>query len=158
MTNGKVERINGIIGSMLGKLLLGKPTVLWDLYLDQALFACRLRTNATTKTSPFYLVYGRQPHLLGDVNKALPNDATPEGHEQRIKLLQSARTEATIAAYERAFKDSSYQNELITSYNLNIDDWVLICHETLNKFEPKWYEPYQIVEIMLLGTYQLQDS
>src|SRR5216117_2302072 len=67
----------------------------YGIYLDQALFACRLRTNATTKTSPFYLVYGQQPHMLGDINKALPNDATPEGHEQRIKLLQSARTEAT---------------------------------------------------------------
>ena len=46
-TNGKVERLNGIIAGMLGKLLLGKPTRLWDLYLDQALFTCRVRTNAT---------------------------------------------------------------------------------------------------------------
>jgi|SRR5436305_10395769 len=27
-TNGKVERLNGIIGSMLGKMLLNKPTKL----------------------------------------------------------------------------------------------------------------------------------
>ena len=67
-TNGKVERLNGILGGMLGKLLLGKPTNLWDLYLDQALFACRVRTNSTTKESPFYLVYGQHPHLFGDVN------------------------------------------------------------------------------------------
>jgi hypothetical protein len=40
--NGKVERLNGIIGSMLGKMLLNKPTKLWDLYLDQAVFACRI--------------------------------------------------------------------------------------------------------------------
>src|SRR5436309_219682 len=40
---------------MLGKLLLNKPTKLWDLYLDQAVFACRVRTHTTTKTSPFYL-------------------------------------------------------------------------------------------------------
>src|SRR6266480_4744003 len=132
-------------------------TGLSDQYLDQALFACRVRTNATTKMSPFYLVYGRQPHLFGDVNKALPNDATPEGHEQRIKLLQSARTEATTAAYERAFKDSSYRNELVTPHHLDIGDWVLVRHETPNKFEPKWYGPYQIVEKMLLGTYRLQD-
>ena len=41
-TNGKIERLNGIIGTMLGKMLLNKPTKLWDLYLDQALFACRI--------------------------------------------------------------------------------------------------------------------
>lgn len=142
---------------MLGKLLLGKPTLLWDLYLDQALFACRVRTNATIKTSPFYLVYGQQPHLFGDVNQALPNDATPEGHEKRIKLLQSARAEATITAYERAFKDKNHRNELVTPHQLDVGDWVLVRHEAPNKFEPKWFGPYQITQKMLLGTYRLQD-
>ena len=56
--NGKVECLNGILEDMISKLLFGKHTKLWDLYLDQALFACRIRTHATTKTSPFYLVYG----------------------------------------------------------------------------------------------------
>jgi hypothetical protein len=41
-TNGRVERLNGIIGGMLTKLLLGKPTKLWDLFLDQALFGGRI--------------------------------------------------------------------------------------------------------------------
>src|SRR5437667_9992912 len=40
--NGKVERLNGVIGSLLGKMLLNKPTKLWDLYVDQAIFACRI--------------------------------------------------------------------------------------------------------------------
>ena len=44
-TNGKVERLNGIIGNMISKLLFGKPTKYWDLYLDQTLFACRVQTN-----------------------------------------------------------------------------------------------------------------
>ncbi|TMC16709.1 MAG: DDE-type integrase/transposase/recombinase, partial [Chloroflexi bacterium] len=95
-TNGKVERLNGIIGNMLGKLLFNKPTKLWDLYLDQALFACRVRTHTTTKTSPFYLLYGRQPHLLGDYNIALSAEAPAADHEERFKPLQSARQEAAI--------------------------------------------------------------
>ena len=28
----------------------------------------------------------------------------------------------------------------------------------LQKFESKWFDPYQIVERMMLGTYRLQDS
>ena len=40
-TNGKVERSNGIIGAMLENFLLNKPTKLWDLYLDQAIFVVR---------------------------------------------------------------------------------------------------------------------
>jgi transposase InsO family protein len=32
--NGKVENLNGTLGSMLTKALMGKPTKLWDEYLS----------------------------------------------------------------------------------------------------------------------------
>lgn len=57
-TNGKVESFNGVVGHMLTKYLIGKSRKLWDRYLDQALFAARIRTHTTTRYSPFYLVYG----------------------------------------------------------------------------------------------------
>ena len=75
-TNGKVESLNSLIGSMLTKMLPGKPMRLWDLYLDQALVAYRVRTHATMKTSPFYLVYGKHPRLPGDLNVPMAEDAT----------------------------------------------------------------------------------
>ena len=112
-TNGKVERLNGIIGTMLGKFLLNRPTKLWDLYLDQAVFACRVRTHTMTKTSPFYLLYGRHLHLLGDRNVALSSDAELAPPDERFKLLQSVRREAAIATYERAFKDKNARDELV---------------------------------------------
>jgi hypothetical protein len=90
-TNEKVECLNGILEDMISKLLFEKLTKLWDLYLDQVLFACKVRTHLTMKTSPFYLVYGRQPHLLGDPNRALPIDAAHAGHDKCICLIQSAR-------------------------------------------------------------------
>src|SRR5271163_4305977 len=54
---------------------LGKSKKLWDMYLDQALFACRVRTHDPTKTSPFYLVCGKHPRLLGDHKIPLASDA-----------------------------------------------------------------------------------
>jgi hypothetical protein len=86
-TNGRVERLNGIISGMLTKLLLGKPIKLWDLFLNQVLFACRIRTHTTTKTLPVYLVYIRHPHLLGDQNYSLPVDATTAEFEERIRVV-----------------------------------------------------------------------
>jgi len=99
-TNGKVERLNGIIGNMLGKMLLNKTTKLWDLYLDQAVFACRSRTHSTTKTSPFYLLYGRHPHLFVDSNIALPTDSDAAPYEECLERLQSARKKAAITSHE----------------------------------------------------------
>ena len=156
-TNGKVERLNGIIGTMLGKMLLNKPTKLWDLYLDQAIFACRVRTHATTKTSPFYLLYGRQPHLLGDPNEALSIDTAAAPYDERLKLLSSARQEAAVATYERALKETGARDGLVKQHKLDEGEWVLVRHENPQKFEAKWFGPYQIIEKMLLGTYRLQD-
>ena len=156
-TNGKVERLNGIIGTMLGKMLLNKPTKLWDLYLDQAVFACRIRTHSTMKTSPFYLVYGRHPHLLGDRNAMLPVESESAPYEERLKLLQSARKEAVIATHERALKDKSVRDQLVKPHKLEEGEWVLVRHENPQKFEAKWFGPYQVVQKMLLGTYRLQD-
>ena len=152
-TNGKVERLNGIIGRMLGKLLLNKPTKLWDLYLDQAVFSCGIRTHTTTKTSPFYLLYGRHPHLLGDTNVTLSTDADPASYNERFKLLQSVRKEAAIATYERAFKDKNARGEPVQLHRFQEGQWVLVLHENPQKFESKWFGPYQVVQKMLLGTY-----
>src|SRR5579871_4231334 len=155
--NGKVERLNGIIENILSKLLLGKPMKMWDLYLDAALFACRVRTSTTTKTSPFYLLYGRHPHLHRDKKRVLPRDALPADPEERIKLLSSARDEAARATHERAWKDWNSRTEVVTPHTLDVGDWVLIRHENLQKLESKWFGPYQIVEKKLLGTYRLMD-
>ena len=128
-TNGKVKRLNGIIGVMLGKMLLNKPTKLWDLYLDQAVFACHIRTHSTTKTSPFYLLYGQHPHLFGDQNAALPIEAESAPYEEKLKLLQSARKEGAVATYERAIKDKATKDKLVVPHKLEEGQWVLVRHE-----------------------------
>jgi transposase InsO family protein len=156
-TNGKVESLNGTLGRMITKLLLGKSTKLWDMYLDQALFACRVRTHATTKTSPFYLVYGKHPRLLGDANVPMAADARIEDHEARIQSVYTARQEATRATYERALQAKGLQDELVQEHDLSEGEWVLVRHENPQKFESKWFGPYQINERMALGTYRLQD-
>ena len=50
-TNGKVESLNGLLGGILTKLLLGKSTKLWDLYLDKAIFAYHIWIHTTMKTT-----------------------------------------------------------------------------------------------------------
>ena len=156
-TNGRVEYLNGIIGGMLIKPLLGKSIKLWDPFLDQALFACRIRTHTTTKTSPFYLIYDRHPHLLGGQNYSLPVDATAAEFEEYIRVIQSVRQAAATATHNRAVQARDRLSGLTTPYNLEAGDWVLVRHEKPHKFESKWFGPYQIIRKMLLGTYGLQD-
>lgn len=102
-TSEKVESLNGLIGSMLTKYLFGKPTRLWDLYLDQALFAYRIRTQATTKTSHYYLGYGQRLRLVGGNNYPLLG-APVENCRSRIELVRSVirkRQDHTNEPYAR---------------------------------------------------------
>jgi hypothetical protein len=104
--NKKVEQLNRFIGSMLGKMLLNKPMKLWDLYINQAVFSYGVRTYTTMKTSLFYLLYGQQPHLLGDQNIVLTIDSETASYEDQLKLFQSARKEAAIAWLQLMSKHS----------------------------------------------------
>jgi hypothetical protein len=94
---------------------------------------------------------------LGDVNVALSNDAEPAPYDERFKLLQSVRKEAAIATYDRAFKDKNARDELVQPHKFQEGQWVLVRHENPQKFESKWFGPYQVVQKMLLGTYRLHD-
>jgi hypothetical protein len=55
---------------------------MWDEYLTQAVFAIRLRIHAVSKYSPFYLLYGVNPKLLGD-----PYEAHNGSEEERVQKI-----------------------------------------------------------------------
>ncbi|CAF1398815.1 unnamed protein product [Didymodactylos carnosus] len=77
-TNGTVERFNRTFISMLRKYIQGKTTK-WDEFVDQALFACRVRVHQSTGRTSFFMVYGVEPKIPGD-------ELTPILDEQRKKM------------------------------------------------------------------------
>ena len=56
----------------------------WDQYLDAILFSYRVSVQDSTKYSPFFLVYGRHPHLPIEFNMR-PN-SYPESHDMDSNL------------------------------------------------------------------------
>ena len=150
-TNGAVERFNGVIGKMLTKYCIGQPRKAWDLYLDQALFATRIRTHTTTGFSPFYLLYG--------VNPTLPSDASgpsPEGYEERIDpapFLSRDRAQAFKDTMARAKTNEKAWNAKVKADAFAKGDMVLIRTKIPQKFEVDWYGPYEVVQAEILNTY-----
>ena len=72
--NGKVKNFNSTLRRMLTKLIIDKPTKLWNKYLLQALFSARIRIYATNKISPFYFIYGIHSRILSDANLSRPEE------------------------------------------------------------------------------------
>ncbi|GAA5816887.1 hypothetical protein MFLAVUS_010422 [Mucor flavus] len=73
----------------------------WEDYVDSALFSCRIRKHATTGYSPFFLVYGQDPVLPGDVRRPFMDPLTEEDPEliaedvlERIRDLREKRFES----------------------------------------------------------------
>ena len=115
-TNGKVENLNGLLGSMLTKMLTNKPTILWDQYLQQATFSVRIRVHTITGYSPYYLMFGRHPKLPSDDNRLRPLKADGDMLQARlddIEKMQHARMIANERLVDKAIKTQQIRNQVI---------------------------------------------
>ncbi|CAD6923626.1 unnamed protein product [Tilletia controversa] len=155
-TNGRVESLNGTLGKTLTKLLVGQQTRLWDRYLPQALFACRVRTHASTGYSPFQLVYGVEPRLPGEHTGSRVVSGETTDVIERLPRLRSAREQARERSHARALKNKSQRDERVRPHTLAVGSLVLVRNENATKFEAKWFGPYRITALKELGTYALE--
>jgi hypothetical protein len=165
-TNGMVERMHAMLGHGISTLVAGR-TDRWDEFLDQTIFAIRVRRHAVTKTSPFFLLFGVHPRLPGDSHpppsKMQPLDEI-ERMEERGEFV--ARTledmgQARAAAFER----SRVQAEAMRRRNdisldspdhvFKVGDWVKMKHHSAHKFDFRWKGPYHVVDLGFPGTYWL---
>ncbi|KAJ3377042.1 hypothetical protein HDU92_008683 [Lobulomyces angularis] len=64
----------------------------WDEFLQQALFTLRVRKHATTRHSPFYLLYGIEPRLPEDDKPPRPLVPLDEKELEEQHLQRNAQT------------------------------------------------------------------
>lgn len=56
------------------------------------------------------------------------------------------RKEAALATYEWAFNDKNARDKLVQPHKFQERQWTVIRHDNAQKFESKWFGPYQVVE------------
>jgi hypothetical protein len=72
-TNGNAEKACGIVKDML-KHYVKRNLKDWAHYLPQVTFCYNISVHKTTKYSPFYLLYNREPKIPVDIAMNLPRD------------------------------------------------------------------------------------
>lgn len=162
-TNGKCERLNGTLKSMLRKYVNGALHI-WDDYLDAALFACRVRTHATTGYSPFYLTYGREPILPGDPLRPYISDealkdprVVAELTAQELEKVNQARAAATARMKAIGQKDKERWDKALNVVDFDVGDYVKLTHEGRYGLEPQYKGPYIVIAKKPdFGTYKLE--
>ena len=135
----------------------------WDEFLQQSLFALRVRKHAVTKYSPFYLLYGVHPRLPGDTNP-VPSLLQPLDELEELEIqgeIQARTFEQLGQDHAAAFERSRMQAELIRKrhnldpdspeYFFKVGDMVKMKHHSRTKFEFDWKGPYHVVDVGFPG-------
>ena len=139
-TNGKVERLNGIICKSLAKLAYENQSD-WSKFLNQVLFAYRIRKNTATGLSPYELLYGTSPKLT----KWLEEDLGKLVIEDREHELMNLSKKRYLAERKHVPMESQY----------GLGEVILLKSLSSNKMEPKWNGPYTIAVVGPNNSYQL---
>ena len=173
MANGMVERGHQPIVDCLAKLTDGGHGA-WPSFLDEVLWADRTTVRASTKHTPFFLQFGRQPILPLDITFATWQVARYHSVQTRPELLK-LRTEQILRRDEdleeaialcenlrRQNKDIFDSTHRTRGAPFSVGDLVLLHNTKLEnthtgKLEFRWMGPYRIHSINPTGSYRLAE-
>jgi hypothetical protein len=160
-TNGMVERLNGALVSIIRKYADSNPHS-WDLFVNEALLAMRIRTHSTTGVSPFFLTYGVEPKIPGDsVHPQImvdfsSNDETAESWRmQQVRRLNEERKASYGRFKEAQQKSKEDYDSLVSKESYQVNDLVYLKNENRTKFDKFWTGPFRVNEKFQNGTYKL---
>lgn len=174
-SNGLIERFNRTLGQILQRRSDDEKKD-WDQYLPATLFAYRSMKQATTKQSPFCLMYGYEPRTPFDMEHQIYEKKSPKfeavlfhrtAHQvhnlNRIREQAAKAIKTTQAAQKKAIENKllDQRKELKPAFNLG--DVVLIYKDYLStswsgKLQDKWEGPYVIHQILGKGTYHVKNT
>ena len=152
---------------MITKYVKG-DTHSWDDFIETALFACRVRKHHTTGLSPFFMVYGVEPVIPGDMLRSFLDPHIEEDPEliaeDALKHLRFLREQRHMAADRMRIQsqkdkerwDAAMKEKPTQIFEVN--DYVLLRHESKVGLEFNWMGPYQVLKRNLdFNTYKIKE-
>ncbi|KAG1043362.1 hypothetical protein G6F43_011668 [Rhizopus delemar] len=174
-SNGLIERFNRTLGQILQRREDNEKED-WDQYLPATLFAYRSMKQATTKQSPFFLMYGYEPKTPFDLKHHVYEKNSPKfeatlGHRtahqiynlNRIRDQAAKAIKTTQAAQKKAIENKLLDQRKELKPPFHIGDVVLIYKDYLStswsgKLQDKWEGPYIIHHVLGKGTYHIKNT
>jgi transposase InsO family protein len=146
--DGMTERFNKTLISMLKTLDPAKKPR-WKDHVASLVHAYNCTRHESTKHSPFFLMFGRQPRLALDVFLGREPAYTSTVDTVRQKL-EAAYRAASEAARKAAGRQAEHYNQKVRGQKLQPGDAVLLRNVGLkgkHKIADKWQqEPFTVVD------------
>ena len=154
-TDGLVERFNRTIIAMLSKCVK-KHGRDWDTHLPYLLFAYRVSVQESTRESPFFLLYGRDPRLPTET--AVSHPTTPyqvdisDYRTELIAQLSDAWETAHQNIHIAQRKQKQQYDKRSKDVKLKVGDRVMVHMKgTIKgkawKFSRPYHGPYRVVTV-----------
>ena len=154
-TDGLVERFNRTIIAMLSKSVK-KHGRDWDAHLPYLLFAYRVSVQESTRESPFFLLYGRDPRLPTET--AVSHPTTPyqvdisDYRTELIAQLSDAWETAHQNIHVAQHKQKCQHDKKSRDVKLNVGDRVMVHMKgTVKgkawKFSRPYHGPYRVITV-----------
>ena len=152
-TNGQCERFNSTLINMLGTLPKEKKSE-WKNHIGTLVHIYNCTWNSATGFSPYYLMYGRQPHLLVDVIFGLaPCTITEPNTSKFVQKIRDhtrwAQRKAEAFQAKEAQKHKCNYNKRGKAAALEVGNMVLVCviaFKGHHKIQDRWEKSEYVVE------------
>lgn len=150
--NAQCERFNRTLHELLRTLPADKKRR-WPEHLPELVYAYNVTPHATTGYSPYFLLYGVDPHLpvdalLANENRNNKNLDWLAVHQQRLK---EAHTRAKEYAEQKAAERIAQHSHKVYCPPVEVGEYVYLRHRPAgrNKIQDAWSPVvYQVVDIV----------
>jgi hypothetical protein len=170
MTNGQVERANGMILQGLKSRIyndLNKSGKQWIKELPSVVWSLRTTPSQATGFSPFFLVYRAEAILPTDLEygsprtKAYDDQNNQTSREDSLDQLEEARDIALLhlARYQQSLR--CYHARRVRPRGFQVGYLVLRLRQDArgrHKLTPPWEGSFIIAKILKPGTYKLANE
>ncbi|CAG2228480.1 unnamed protein product [Mytilus edulis] len=159
LKNPPVERFHRTLHDVMAKKLQSDAST-WDVCLNQTIAAIRFQKNESTKFSPFFLLYNRDPVLPID-NLLKPRRKYVGEDPHKILLEQQHKSFILVHRNLKKSKEKQKQNadKNRQEINLEIGDPVYFKnHLRKSKLDTKWKPYYRIIEKTSPVTFVLKNQ
>ena len=164
--NGLTERFNATLTTIIISMYVNQHHTDWDTYIPYALFAYRTAIQETTKESPFYLLYGRDPRLPIDVSLLPRDEIFTNADDYRAHIVTRLRESKKFA--QDNIQLSQQRQELnrnehakLPSYEPGQRVWLYTPNNRKglsSKLVHNWHGPYRIEEKLSPVNYRLENG
>ena len=154
-TDGLVEKFNSTLISMISKVAQSSGRD-WDCHFPYLLFAYRVSVHESTKESPFYLLYGRDPRLPSEAILNQPSSPYIVDSSDYSVELTSSLSSAWALAREKIqiaqFNQKKQYDKRAKEHRFQVGDRVMIhMPSTVTgkawKLAHPFHGPYRVLNV-----------